>query len=47
MNYQKYSRLYNELCKKENVQEVSIMKEDRQDKLKSSNDLLDAMLVGG
>ena len=33
-------------CVKRKVQEVSIMKEDRQDKLKISNDLLDAMLVG-
>ena len=31
-------------CVKEKVQEVSIMKEDRQEKLKISNDLLDAML---
>ena len=33
-------------CVKRKVQEVSTMKEDRQDKLKISNDLLDAMLVG-
>ena len=33
-------------CVKEKVQEVSIMKENRQEKLKISNDLLDAMLDG-
>ena len=42
----RFLRLYNELCKKKKAQEVSSMKDDRQEKLKISNDLLDAMLVG-
>lgn len=42
----KYWILYKELCKRKMYRRFLVSKEDRQEKLKISNDLLDAMLVG-